>query len=236
MRPQQTGADIVWERIKICFFEPLGVNQPTGSVLILNGLGYTLAITFGAVLIGAVLGVLVAMMRASDRRLLRWPAMFYIECIRGTPVLVQLFIINFVIFASVAVDKWLVAVIAFGVNSGAYISEIVRAGINAVAGGQMKAALSLGMTRTMAMRCIVLPQAFKNILPALGNEFIVLLKETSVVGFIGGIDLMRAGDILRSKTYDAVVPLFAVAAIYLFLTVTLSQILQYVERRLAAHD
>lgn len=162
--------------------------------------------------------------------------MFYIECIRGTPVLVQLFIINFVIFASVAVDKWLVAVIAFGVNSGAYISEIVRAGINAVAGGQMKAALSLGMTRTMAMRCIVLPQAFKNILPALGNEFIVLLKETSVVGFIGGIDLMRAGDILRSKTYDAVVPLFAVAAIYLFLTVTLSQILQYVERRLAAHD
>ena len=155
----------------------------------------------------------------------------YIETVRGTPVLVQLFIINFVVFASVNVDKWAVAVIAFGINSGAYVSEIVRAGINAVAEGQMQAALSLGLTKAQALRHIILPQAFKKILPALGNEFIVLIKETSVVGFIGGIDLMRAGDILRSKTYDAVVPLFTVALIYLILTLSLSQILQAVERK-----
>ncbi len=219
------------ERIFQCLTEPLGAGQPNGLTLLAQGLGNTLLITFGAVLLGSLIGVLLAVMRSSEKRLWRFPAAVYIECVRGTPVLVQLFIINFVIFASVSVDKWLVAVIAFGVNSAAYVSEIVRAGINAVAAGQMQAALSLGLTKAAAMRHIILPQAFKKILPALGNEFIVLIKETSVVGFIGGVDLMRAGDILRSKTYDAVVPLFTVAAIYLILTVTLSQILQCIERQ-----
>lgn len=219
------------ERIFQCLTEPLGAGQPNGLTLLAQGLGNTLLITFGAVLLGSLIGVLLAVMRSSEKRLWRFPAAVYIECVRGTPVLVQLFIINFVIFASVSVDKWLVAVIAFGVNSAAYVSEIVRAGINAVAAGQMQAALSLGLTKAAAMRHIILPQAFKKILPALGNEFIVLIKETSVVGFIGGIDLMRAGDILRSKTYDAVVPLFTVAAVYLILTVTLSQILQCIERK-----
>ncbi len=219
------------DRIIRCLFEPLGTGQPNGLSLLINGLGNTLLITFGAVLLGAFLGVGLAVMRSSEKRAWRIPAFLYIECVRGTPVLVQLFIINFVVFASVAVDKWTVAVIAFGINSAAYVSEIVRAGINAVAEGQMQAALSLGMTKAAAMRHIILPQAFKKILPALGNEFIVLIKETSVVGFIGGIDLMRAGDILRSKTYDAVVPLFTVAVIYLILTVALSQILQAVERK-----
>lgn len=219
------------ERIFQCLTEPLGAGQPNGLTLLAQGLGNTLLITFGAVLLGSLIGVLLAVMRSSEKRLWRFPAAVYIECVRGTPVLVQLFIINFVIFASVSVDKWLVAVIAFGVNSAAYVSEIVRAGINAVAAGQMQAALSLGLTKAAAMRHIILPQAFKKILPALGNEFIVLIKETSVVGFIGGVDLMRAGDILRSKTYDAVVPLFTVAAVYLILTVTLSQILQCIERK-----
>lgn len=219
------------ERILQCLFEPLGTGQPAGISLLLGGLGNTLLITLGAVLLGALLGVILAIMRSSENKFSRLSAAIYIECVRGTPVLVQLFIINFVIFASVAIDKRLVAVIAFGFNSAAYVSEIVRAGINAVATGQMQAALSLGLTKAAAMRHIILPQAFKKILPALGNEFIVLIKETSVVGFIGGVDLMRAGDILRSKTYDAVVPLFTVALVYLIMTVALSQILQAVERK-----
>lgn len=219
------------DRIMQCLFEPLGYGQPDGISLLAGGLVNTILITFGAVLLGSVLGVMLAVLRSSEHKIFRWPALVYIETVRGTPVLVQLFIINFVVFASVNVDKWAVAVIAFGINSGAYVSEIVRAGINAVAEGQMQAALSLGLTKAQTLRHIILPQAFKKILPALGNEFIVLIKETSVVGFIGGIDLMRAGDILRSKTYDAVVPLFTVALIYLLLTLSLSQILQAVERK-----
>ena len=125
------------ERIFQCLTEPLGAGQPNGLTLLAQGLGNTLLITFGAVLLGSLIGVLLAVMRSSEKRLWRFPAAVYIECVRGTPVLVQLFIINFVIFASVSVDKWLVAVIAFGVNSAAYVSEIVRAGINAVAAGQM---------------------------------------------------------------------------------------------------
>lgn len=222
-----------WARIQQCLLEPLPNGLPPGWRMLLDGLGYTLLITALATLLGVALGTAVGILRMSRFRLLRWPARIYADVIRGTPVLVQLFIINFIVFASVQADKWLVAVIAFGLNSAAYVSEIVRAGIQSVNPGQMDAARSLGMPTGTAMREIILPQAFRNILPALGNEFVVLLKETSVVGFIGGMDLMRMGDIIRSKTYEAYVPLFSVAAIYLVLTLGFSALLQRWERGLS---
>lgn len=221
-----------WARIQQCLLRPLPNGLPPGWKMLLDGLGYTLMITALATLLGVVLGTVIGMMRMSRFRLLRWPARIYADVIRGTPVLVQLFIINFIVFASVQADKWLVGVIAFGLNSAAYVSEIVRAGIQSVNPGQMDAARSLGMPTGLAMREIILPQAFRNILPALGNEFIVLLKETSVVGFIGGMDLMRMGDIIRSKTYEAYVPLLSVAVIYLCLTLGISSLLQRLEQRL----
>ena len=222
-----------WARIQQCLLEPLPNGLPPGWRMLLDGLGYTLLITALATLVGVALGTAVGILRMSRFRLLRWPARVYADVIRGTPVLVQLFIINFIVFASVQADKWLVAVIAFGLNSAAYVSEIIRAGIQSVNPGQMDAARSLGMPGGMAMREIILPQAFRNILPALGNEFVVLLKETSVVGFIGGMDLMRMGDIIRSKTYEAYVPLLTVAAVYLVLTLGFSALLQRWERGLS---
>ena len=187
-----------WVRIRQCLLDPLPNGLPPGWKMLLDGLGYTLMITALAVCLGVALGTVIGMLRMSRRPWLNWPARLYTDLIRGTPVLVQLFIINFIVFASVQADKWLVATIAFGLNSAAYVSEIVRAGIQSVNPGQMDAARSLGMPGGLAMREIILPQAFRNILPALGNEFVVLLKETSVVGFIGGMDLMRMGDIIRS--------------------------------------
>ena len=222
-----------WARIQQCLLEPLPNGLPPGWRMLLDGLGYTLLITALATLLGVVLGTAVGILRMSRFRLLRWPARVYADVIRGTPVLVQLFIINFIVFASVQADKWLVGVIAFGLNSATYVSEIVRAGIQSVNPGQMDAARSLGMPTGTAMREIILPQAFRNILPALGNEFVVLLKETSVVGFIGGMDLMRMGDIIRSKTYEAYVPLLTVAAVYLVLTLGFSALLQRWERGLS---
>ena len=222
-----------WVRIRQCLLDPLPNGLPPGWKMLLDGLGYTLMITALAVCLGVALGTVIGMLRMSKRPWLNWPARLYTDLIRGTPVLVQLFIINFIVFASVQADKWLVGVIAFGLNSAAYVSEIVRAGIQSVNPGQMDAARSLGMPTRTAMREIILPQAFRNILPALGNEFVVLLKETSVVGFIGGMDLMRMGDIIRSKTYEAYVPLLSVAAIYLVLTLGISALLQRLERRLS---
>ena len=221
------------ERIRQCLLEPLPNGLPPGWQMLAKGLGYTLAITALATCLGVLLGTGIGMLRTSKRRWIAWPARAYVEMIRGTPVLVQLFIINFIVFASVPADKWLVATIAFGINSAAYVSEIIRAGIQSVNPGQMDAARSLGMPGGMAMKEIILPQAFRNILPALGNEFVVLLKETSVVGFIGGMDLMRMGDIIRSKTYEAYVPLLSVAAVYLVMTLGISALLQRWERSLS---
>ena len=221
------------ERIQQCLIDPLPNGLPPGWQMLAKGLGYTLAITALATCLGVLLGTGIGMLRMSKRAWISWPARIYVETIRGTPVLVQLFIINFIVFASVPADKWLVATIAFGINSAAYVSEIIRAGIQSVNPGQMDAARSLGMPGGMAMREIILPQAFRNILPALGNEFVVLLKETSVVGFIGGMDLMRMGDIIRSKTYEAYVPLLSVALVYLLLTLGISGLLQRLERRLS---
>ena len=221
------------DRIQQALLEPLPNGLPPGWVMLLNGLGYTLMISILAIVLGVALGTVLGVLRMSKRGWINWPARVYVELIRGTPVLVQLFIINFIVFASVQADKWLVGVIAFGLNSAAYVSEIIRAGIQSVNPGQMDAARSLGMPGGLAMREIILPQAFRNILPALGNEFVVLLKETSVVGFIGGMDLMRMGDIIRSKTYEAYVPLLSVAFIYLVLTLGISSLLQRWERSLS---
>jgi polar amino acid transport system permease protein len=150
--------------------------------------------------------------------------------------MVQLLIVYFVIFASVDVSKVVIAIIAFGLNSGAYVTEIIRAGILAVDKGQTEAGRSLGLTTRQTYRYIVLPQAIKNILPALGNEFISLLKETAVVGYIGLQDLTMGGDIIRSRTYDAFVPLITVALIYLLIVIGLSAALKKFERRLRRSD
>ena len=156
--------------------------------------------------------------------------------IRGTPVVVQLLIIYFVIFGSSDISKTLVAVMAFGLNSGAYVAEIFRSGIMSIDNGQFEAGRSLGFNYVQTMLHIIMPQAFKNVLPALGNEFIVLLKETSVSGYIALQDLTKAGDIIRSRTYDAFMPLIAVALIYLAMVLIFTKLVNMLERRLRSSD
>ncbi|MBN2651919.1 MAG: amino acid ABC transporter permease [Spirochaetales bacterium] len=207
-----------------------------GIIFLLRGLGTTLTVTFAALIIGMVLGIGLALMKLSSHKLIKTPAVIYISIIRGTPAVVQLMIIYFIIFASVNIDKTVIGCIAFGINSSAYIAEIIRSGIQAVDKGQMEAGRSLGLNHTQTMSFIIMPQAVKNILPALGNEFIVLLKETSILGFIGGVDLMRRADMLRSTTYNATIPLITAALIYLTITLTLSGLLHLLERRLNHND
>ena len=204
---------------------------------IVDGLGVTLEITFAAVLIGIVLGFLVAIIRATYEKtgklkILNFLCNVYLTVFRGTPVVVQLLIIYFVVFESTAVSKVLVAILAFGINSGAYVAEIIRGGIMSIDNGQFEAGRSLGFNYIQTMRYIILPQAFKNVLPALGNEFIVLLKETSVSGYIALQDLTKGGDIIKSRTYDAFMPLIAVALIYLAMVLIFSKLLEILERRL----
>ena len=208
---------------------------------LLSGLGNTFLITFFAVIIGVVLGFLVAIIRSTaDRtgklRFGDWICRLYLTVIRGTPVMVQLLIIYYVIFSSVVIDKRLAAVIAFGVNSGAYVAEIIRSGIMSIDIGQTEAGRSLGFTYAQTMRYIIMPQAFKNVLPALANEFIVLLKETSICGYIGLTDLTRGGDIIRSRTFSAFMPLVAVALIYLCIVMILTAFVNRLERRLRTSE
>ena len=206
-----------------------------------EGLKTTLVITFFAVLIGMVLGFIVAVIRSTYLRTkkLLIPDLIcrlYLTVIRGTPGVVQLLIIYFVIFASVPISKTLVAVIAFGINSGAYVAEIVRGGIMAVDIGQLEAGRSLGLNYRQTMVSIILPQALKTVLPALANEAIVLLKETSVTGYIAIADLTKGGDIIRSQTFSAFIPLIAVALIYLTMVIILSRLVNLLERRLTRND
>lgn len=204
---------------------------------ILNGLQITLTVSFLAILIGIVLGVVLALMRLSKTRILVFLSGGYIDVIRGTPVVVQLMIFYFVILGPIKwIDKTWIAAIAFGFNSGGYVAEIVRGGILSIDHGQKEAGRSLGLSETMTMRYIILPQAFKNILPPLGNELIVLIKETSILGYIGVADLARVGEQIRSRTLDAFMPLIAVAIIYYILTKILSMLLQKLERRLRESD
>lgn len=208
---------------------------------LVNGLGNTLIITLFAVIFGMLLGFLLAVIRATHDKtgklkILNFFAKIYLTVIRGTPVVVQLLIIYFVIFGSVDINKTVVAVLAFGLNSAAYVAEIVRSGIMSIDQGQFEAGASLGLNYPMTMLYIILPQAFKNILPALANEFIVLLKETSVAGYIAIEDLTKGGDIIRSQTYEAFLPLIAVALIYLVLVMFLTYLVSKLERRLSAND
>ncbi len=204
---------------------------------ITSGLGVTLKVTFFAVLIGILLGFLVAIVRSTyDRtgkmKILNAICKLYLTVIRGTPVVVQLLIIYFVVFASTNVSKVLAAVLAFGINSGAYVAEICRSGIMSIDIGQLEAGRSLGFSYAQTMWYVILPQAFKNVLPALGNEFIVLLKETSVAGYIALEDLTKGGEIIRSRTYNAFFPLMAVAGIYLIMVLIFSHFVTLLERRL----
>ena len=203
-----------------------------------EGLYVTLLITIFAVFMGLFLGFIVAMIRSTYQntgklKFLNALSVLYLTVIRGTPVLVQLMIIYYVIFSSGNVNKIIVAILAFGINSGAYQAEIFRAGINAVPKGQFEAGRSLGFNYYQTMGNIIMPQAFKNILPALGNEFIVLVKETSVAGYIALVDITKAGDIIRSRTYSAMMPFLAVALLYLIMVMFFSRLLKMFERRLA---
>ena len=208
---------------------------------ITEGLAVTLQVTFFALLLGLVLGFLIAIIRATNQKtgklkILNFICKAYITVIRGTPVVVQLLLIYFVVFSSYNISKVVVAIIAFGINSGAYVSEIVRGGILSVDVGQTEAGRSLGLNYIQTMRHIILPQALKNVLPALGNEFIVLLKETSISGYIALQDLTKGGDIIRGRTFEALMPLIAVALIYLAVVMILSHFLGRLERRLSNSD
>lgn len=208
---------------------------------IVNGLGNTIKITLFAVLLGIALGFLVAIIRSTFEKtgklkLLNLLCRVYLTVIRGTPVLIQLLLIYFVVFGSVRIDKSLVAILAFGINSGAYVAEIFRSGIMSIDNGQFEAGRSLGFNYTQTMLYIIMPQAFKNVLPALGNEFIVLLKETSVAGYIAIQDLTKGADIIRSRTYSAFMPLMAAAVIYLVMVMIFSYFVQRLERRLRSSD
>jgi His/Glu/Gln/Arg/opine family amino acid ABC transporter permease subunit len=204
---------------------------------LLQGLGTTLLITAFAAIIGIILGFLVAVIRSTydqtgKMKFLNAICNIYLTVIRGTPTMVQLLIMYYVIFAYSNLNKVVVAFLAFGINSGAYVAEIVRSGIMSIDRGQLEAGRSLGFSYASTMWYIIMPQAFKNVLPALANEFIVLLKETSICGYIGLIDLTRGGDIIRSRTYNAFMPLLAVALIYLILVMILSALVRQLERRL----
>ena len=210
-----------------------------------DGLKVTIIITLAALVIGIVLGALVSVVRVTHDKagkpgiglkLLNGVCQFYLTVIRGTPVMVQLLIMYFVVFATVDPGKLAVAIIAFGINSGAYVAEIFRSGIMSIDPGQMEAGRSLGLSYAQVMSRIIMPQAVKNILPTLNNEFIALVKETAVVGYIALGDLTRGGDQIRSQTWDAFPPLLAVALIYLAIVMLLEKLGKIVERRLAQSD
>lgn len=222
---------------------------------ITSGLGNTLKITVFALIFAVIIGVLVAIIRYSyDKNHTNKAGNFiqsllqfllavangichvYLTIIRGVPVVVQLMIIYFIIFASPDVSKIFCAVVAFSLNSGAYVAEIVRGGLNSVDKGQFEAGRSLGFGYIATMWYIILPQTFKNILPALGNEAIMLLKDTSISGYVAIQDLTKGGDIIRSRTYDAFMPLIAVALIYLILVTILTLLLRRLERRLQSSE
>ena len=211
----------------------------------MDGLKVTLEVTFFAVLLGIALGVIIAIVRSTyDKNkssmrgfskfivvLLNFICKIYLTVIRGTPVVVQLMIMYFIVLVS-SNNKVLVAVLAFGFNSAAYVAEIFRSGIMSIDEGQFEAGRSLGFNYVQTMRYIIIPQAFKNVLPALANEFIVLLKETSVAGYVGLVDLTKGGDIIRSRTFQAFMPLIGVAVIYLVMVMFFTWLVGILERRL----
>ncbi len=208
--------------------------------LYLKGLGITMEVAFFAAIIGIIIGTVLAFMKLSVKRngkpsFLAWIANAYIDIIRGTPSVLQVLIMWFIIL-SFCRNKILVACLSFGINSGAYVAEIVRAGILAVDKGQTEAGRSLGLSQFQTMRYIVIPQAFKNVLPPLGNEFIVLLKETAILGYVALDDLTRVANQITSRTYEAFMPLIGAALIYFVIIKILTILLNKMERRLRKSD
>ncbi|MEY8355756.1 amino acid ABC transporter permease [Lachnospiraceae bacterium 54-53] len=225
----------MWEKLRDDFYQNFIADDRWKYIT--DGLQNTLKITFFAVLIGIVLGFLVAIIRSTYEntgklKLLNAVCSVYLTVIRGTPVVVQLMIMYFVIFSFYNPGEIFTAVLAFGINSGAYVAEIFRSGISSIEKGQFEAGRSLGFNYAQTMWFIIMPQAFKNVVPTLANEFIVLLKETSVAGYIGLQDLTKGGDIIKSRTYSAFMPLIAVAAIYLVMVMAFTQLVKLLERRL----
>jgi len=204
--------------------------------LILSGLGVTVLLAVCAILIGTVLGCCFALMKISNKKFLRGIANVYTTVIRGIPLATQLMIFYFVIFAPLGLDRLLVAIIAYGINSGAYCTEIFRAGIQGIDIGQTEAGRSLGLNSKQTLWKIILPQAAKAVLPTYTSEFIVLIKETSVASFIAVADLTKAGDMIRNTTYNAWFPLLTCAIIYLCLTLGLTKLFAILEKRLAKSD
>lgn len=201
-------------------------------MLFLDGIGVTIKISLLAIVIGVLIGMLIALCTLSSKKPLRAIGKVYTDVIRGTPSVTQLMIIYFVIFASVHIDKWIIAAIAFGINSGAYVSEIIRAGILSIDKGQTEAGRSLGLSASQTMIRIVIPQAVKNIFPALCNEFIVLIKETAIVGYVGLMDIQKAGDFIKSATFEPFMPLVGTAVIYFIIIKILTIGLRLIEKKL----
>ena len=202
--------------------------------LLLSGIGVTIKVSLLAALLGVIIGFLIALCSLSKKKPLNLIGKVYTDIIRGTPSVTQLMIIYFVIFATVHWPKWVIAAIAFGINSGAYVSEIIRAGIMSIDRGQTEAGRSLGLSAKQTMMKIVVPQAVKNIFPALCNEFITLIKETAIVGYVGLVDIQKAGDFIKSNTYEAFMPLIGTAIIYFvlikILTIALAKYEEYLRK------
>lgn len=204
----------------------------------LTGLGNTIIMAFFACLIGVILGLILSLIidyneKTGKLYLLSAFARMYIGIIRGTPALLQLMILYYIIFKSVNINIVVVGIISFGLNSGAYVSQIIKSGLISIPKGQEEASTMLGFNYFQTMKYVIMPQALRNVLPALGNEFITLLKETSVAGYIGILELTKASDIVASSTYDYFFPLLIVAIIYLILTLGLTKLLNFFERRLS---
>ena len=206
--------------------------------LLLVGAGVTIQITVLSTAIGFVIGLIVGVARISNLRVLRMLAEVYVEFFRGTPLLVQIFLFYFAlpVITGQRIDPFIAAISACGINSGAYVAEIFRAGIQSVDDGQMEAGRSLGMTWLQTMRYILVPQAFKRVIPPLGNEFIAMLKDSSLVSVIGFEELTRRGQLIIAKTYGSFEIWMSVAVIYLVMTLTISRFVAYLERRYRVHD
>ena len=201
-------------------------------MLLVSGIGVTIKVSLLAMVIGIIIGFLIALCNLSGKKPLNIIGKIYTDVIRGTPSVTQLMIIYFVVFATINWAKWIIAAIAFGINSGAYVSEIIRAGIMSIDKGQTEAGRSLGLTARQTMMLIVVPQAVKNIFPAFGNEFITLIKETAIVGYVGLMDIQKAGDFIKSATYEAFMPLVGTAIIYFVLIKILTILLGKYEKYL----
>ena len=205
-------------------------------LLLLQGLGVTIYIAIVAIILGTILGAVFALFKISKNPVLRIVAEIYTTVIRGIPLATQLMIFYFVVFAPLGLDRVLVATLAYGINSGAYCTEIFRAGIQGVDSGQMEAGRSLGLNYWQTLTMIIFPQAAKAVLPTYTSEFIVLIKETSVASFIAVMDLTKAGDMIRNATYHAWIPLLSCALIYLCLTLGLTKLFSILEKRMAKSD